>query len=500
MTINLQFILKLIGIHSMSDLHYLTAAQIAQKIRDKEISCLEILELYFERIKKYNPSLNAIILMDESGAKSRAIDADKALSSGEVWGPLHGVPMTIKESFDVKGQPSTWGIPAYKDNMAKDDSLAVKRMKKAGVTLFGKTNVPFSLSDWQSFNELYGTTNNPWDLSLSPGGSSGGSAAALTSGMTGIETGSDIGASIRNPAHYCGVFGHKPTMGILPTNGHSLPGNNVPIDISVIGPLARGAEDLRIATLAMAGVTGKDTTGLTLKLPKTEKKNLNDFKVGVLLNDPNCIQDSELTDQLHSAINQLSNLGLNVNDKIKPVNDTKRSHLVYLMLLRAATSSRLTSEVINEHRERAIKSEPDDYSYKTIVDRAVTMSHREWLVWNNERELIRREWESFFEEYDLLLTPVAASTAFPHDQEGDRADRTIPINNGEESTVDQLFWAGLPSLVYLPASVAPVGFTQSGLPCGIQIIGPHMKDLTTIQFAKLIETHLGGFVPPKGYV
>ena len=155
----------------MSDLHYLTAAQIAQSIRDKEISCLEILELYFERIKKYNPSLNAIILMDEPGARSRAIEADKALSRGEVWGPLHGVPMTIKESFDVKGQPSTWGIPQYKDNIASDDSLAVKRMKKAGVTLFGKTNVPFSLSDWQSFNEIYGTTNNPWDLSRSPGGS-----------------------------------------------------------------------------------------------------------------------------------------------------------------------------------------------------------------------------------------------------------------------------------------------------------------------------------------
>ena len=170
------------------------------------------------------------------------------------------------------------------------------------------------------------------------------------------------------------------------------------------------------------------------------------------------------------------------------------------MLLRAATSSRLTSEVLNEHKDRAIKSEPDDYSYKTIVDRAVTMSHREWLVWNEERELMRRQWELFFEEYDLLLTPVAASAAFPHDQAGDRADRTIPINDEEESTVDQLFWAGLPSLVYLPASVAPVGFTKSGLPCGIQIIGPHMQDLTTIQFAKLIETHLGGFISPKGYI
>jgi amidase len=151
----------------------------------------------------------------------RAREADTALARGAVWGPLHGVPMTIKESFNVAGTPTTWGVPDHKDNITTEDALSVTRMKAAGVTLFGKTNVPLLLADWQSFNKIYGTTNNPWDVTRSPGGSSGGSAAALAAGLTGIDTGSDIGASIRNPAHYCGVFGHKPTYGILPPTGQS---------------------------------------------------------------------------------------------------------------------------------------------------------------------------------------------------------------------------------------------------------------------------------------
>ena len=483
----------------MSDLHYSTATELAEKIKNKQLGCLEILELYLSRIEKFNDTLNAIIILDKEGARSRAIEADEALAKGELWGPFHGVPMSIKESFDVAGQPSTFGVPAYKDNIANDDCLAVKRMKAAGVTLFGKTNVPFMLSDWQSFNEIYGTTNNPWDVTRTPGGSSGGSAAALAAGMTGIDAGSDIGASIRNPAHYCGVFGHKPTMGILPKVGHALPGNDVASDISVIGPLARGADDLRVATLTMAGVTGRDQAGLSLNLPAPHKKEISDFKVGVLLEDACCVQDSELTDQLQVAIDKLNALGVKVDDKVKPLASTKRANLVYLMLLRAATGERLSKELLEEHRARAIKSDPEDFSYKTIVDRAVSMSHHEWLSWNNERELLQREWQKFFEDYDLLLTPVAASAAFPHDQTGDRADRTIPINYGQEPTVDQLFWAGLPGVVYLPATSAPVGLTRSGLPCGLQIIGPHMQDLTTIHFAKLIENHLGGFIAPEGY-
>ncbi len=483
----------------MTELHYQTAAALAARIRAGDVGCLELLELFLERTARHNPALNAIIVLQEEEARIRARAADAALAKGEVWGPLHGVPMTIKESFDVTGTPSTWGVIEYRDNIAERDAVAVTRMKAAGVTLFGKTNVPFMLSDWQSFNAIYGTTNNPWDHGRTPGGSSGGSAAALAAGMTGIETGSDIGASIRNPAHYCGLFGHKPTFGILPSTGQALPGSHVPPDIAVIGPLARGADDLEIATLAMAGPERSDRDGWSLTLPAPQKRRLEDFRVGVMLQNPNCTQDNELTDQLQGLVDRLAVAGVQVTDNACPVRDTKHAHLVYLMLLRAATGARLPADVIAEHRGRAQASDSEDLSYTTVVDRAVSMSHQDWQAWNGERMLLCREWARFFEDYDLLLLPTAASAAFPHDQDGDRADRVIPVNSKGEPTVDQLFWAGFPGVVFLPGTVAPAGLTRSGLPCGIQIVGPHLADLTTIHFARLIERECGGFVPPPGY-
>ncbi len=480
----------------MTDLHYLTAVELAARIRRREVGCLEALEHFLARTARHNPALNAIVVLREEEARARAREADAALARGEAWGPLHGVPMTIKESFDIAGTPSTWGVPEHADNIAEADATAVRRMKKAGAVLFGKTNVPLMLSDWQSFNDIYGATNNPWDLARTPGGSSGGSAAALAAGMTGIEAGSDIGASIRNPAHYCGVFGHKPTYGLLPMTGHALPGSAAPADISAIGPLARGAGDLEAATLAMAGPEG--AAGAVVP-PPAAKAELRDFRVAVMLDSPVCAQDGELTDCLQAAVDRLAAAGLRVDDRARPVKDPARAHLVYLMLLRAATGARLAPDALAEHRARAEAGDPDDTAYKAVVDRAVTMSHRDWLAWNDERALLRREWAAFFEEYDLLLTPVAASAAFPHDREGDRADRTIPVNGKPESTLDQLFWAGFPGVVYLPATAAPAGFARSGLPCGLQIIGPRLADLTTIGFARAMEREIGGFVPPPGY-
>ncbi|SVB67716.1 uncharacterized protein METZ01_LOCUS220570, partial [marine metagenome] len=207
----------------MTELHFASAIELAEKIKLREISAVELLDHFLDRVEKFNPMLNAIIWMDVDSARARARSADDALAKGEDWGPLHGVPMTVKEAFNLAGSPTTWGKPEMKDNIPKSNSVVVDRFLSAGAIIFGKTNVPIDLADWQSFNEFYGTTNNPWDIKLTPGGSSGGSAAALAAGMTGLEAGSDIGASIRNPAHYCGVFGHKPTLGIVPGDGHALP-------------------------------------------------------------------------------------------------------------------------------------------------------------------------------------------------------------------------------------------------------------------------------------
>ncbi|MGB1007648.1 MAG: amidase family protein, partial [Thalassobaculaceae bacterium] len=219
----------------MTELWFDSAVSLAAKIKAREISARELLDIYLARADQYHGALNAIIWRDDVAARARADAADAALAAGEDWGPLHGVPMTVKEAYDWAGSPSTWGDPVFKGNVAAEDSLAVARLKNAGAVIFGKTNVPRHLADWQSFNAIYGTTNNPWDVTRVPGGSSGGSAAALAAGLTALEAGSDIGASIRNPAHYCGVYGHKPTFNILRSRGVLWPGELAEVDLCVIG-------------------------------------------------------------------------------------------------------------------------------------------------------------------------------------------------------------------------------------------------------------------------
>ena len=218
------------------DTAFQSAASLAAGLRERRIGCLELLDHFIARVERFNPDLNAIVVFDFERARERAREADAALARGETWGPLHGLPMTVKDSYDVAGLPTTWGVPELRDNIATSNAVAVDRLLAAGAVIFGKTNIPFNLADFQSYNDIYGTTNNPWDLALVPGGSSGGAAAALAAGLTGLEAGSDIGGSIRNPAHYCGVYGHKPTWGVLPLRGHAKPGVLAPTDISVVGP------------------------------------------------------------------------------------------------------------------------------------------------------------------------------------------------------------------------------------------------------------------------
>jgi len=239
---------------------FLSAKRQAALVRKGAIGARELLEHYIARIERLDGRLNAVVVRDFERARKRAAALDRDRAKGVV-GRLQGVPMTIKESFDIAGLPTTWGNPALKGHRAKADSVTVARYAAAGAVLFGKTNVPLNLADWQSFNAVYGTTGNPWDLLRVPGGSSGGSAAALAAGLTGMETGSDIGASIRNPAHYCGVFGHKPTYGICPQAGHMIFDNVDELDMAVVGPLARSAEDLAIGLDIMAGWDGSEGLG-----------------------------------------------------------------------------------------------------------------------------------------------------------------------------------------------------------------------------------------------
>jgi len=352
------------------------------------------------------------------------------------------------------------------------------------------------LADWQSFNAVYGTTNNPWDLSRAPGGSSGGSAAALAAGLTGIEAGSDIGSSIRNPAHYCGVFGHKPTYDLVTYAGHAMPGVVASPDISVVGPLARSAADLEVALDIMAGPDPADGGATRAALPKCEKTSLKQFRIAVKLSDPNSEVDHDYADKLQGFVDALAKAGARVRDA-EPAIDTPRLHDVYVRLLRAATSSRTSDAEIAAWKKAIADGAKEPYLHQMVA--GVTMGHREWLKLNNERHQMRLAFNAFFEDYDVLICPVAASAAQPHDQEGERWRRKITINNKRVPTTDQLFWAGYSGLVYLPSTVGPIGLTGSGLPVGYQAIAAQGKDRTSLAFARLVERELGGFVPPPGY-
>jgi amidase len=483
----------------MLDIPFRSAKQLAADIRKKKIGCLELLDLYLARVEKYDGALNAVVVRDFDRARTRARAADRALARRQVWGPLHGVPMTIKESYDVAGLPTTWGVPAYAKNVATKNAVPVDRLLGAGVVLFGKTNVPLFLADWQSYNAIYGTTNNPWDVTRAPGGSSGGSGAALAAGLTGLEAGSDIGSSIRNPAHFCGVYGHKPSWGIVPRTGQALPWQTAAVDIDVVGPLARSADDLAVALSIMAGPDEIEAAGWQLRLTPPRQKRLRDFKVALMLDAPGVAVDREVQDRLQALGDFLGRQKVKVDERARPAIDTGEAFAVYTRLLRAATSDRQSDADFEQNMAIARGLAVSDQSYYARAMRAAVLSHRDWLAANETRHRMRRAWAEFFTQYDLLLCPVAGTAAFPHDQKGERHERTLVVNGKRVPVTDHLFWAGYSGAFFLPATAAPCGFTPGGLPVGVQIVGPQYGDLKTLAFARLLEREFQAFVPPPGY-
>ena len=474
------------------------AVELARLVRERKVGALELLDAHLARVDRLNPRINAVVVQRADEARRIARERDAQSAKGGEFGPLHGVPMTVKESFDIPGLPTTWGFPEQRGNIAERPALAVERLERAGAVIFGKTNVPVALADWQSFNPVYGTTSNPWNVERGPGGSSGGSAAALAAGLTGLELGSDIGGSIRGPAHFCGVYGHKPTYDVAPGDGQALPGKYAPTDITVIGPLARSARDLEVALEVIAGPNARDARGYRLALPREERTKLSDFRVAVMLTAPSAEVDGALQGEIEKLGRWLEGEGVRVDWRAVPTDPTA-AHEAYIMLLRAATAGRLTEEQLTKLARERQSLDPSRSDYHAWMLRGVTMSHWEWLRWDNERHRIRREWERFFEAYDLLLCPAAATTAFPHNHEGERWERMVRVNGADQPSTTQMLWAGYSGMVFLPSTVAPIGRADDGLPVGVQIVGPQYGDVSCIRFAQLIERAYGGFVPPPGF-
>lgn len=477
---------------------YLPAHEMARLLRRQQISATELLGLVQARITRYNGAVNAVVVHDTERAAVRARAADAALAKGECWGPLHGVPITVKESFAVAGLPTTFGFSAHANNIATQDAVTVQRLKASGAVLLGKTNVPVSLADWQSFNPVYGTTHNPWDLSRTPGGSSGGSAAALAAGFSALELGSDIGASIRNPAHYCGVWGHKPSWGVVPLAGHELSPGPAPdaFDIAAAGPLARSATDLALAMDILAHPLSLHTA--MGRLPcQWQDRGLapRRMRVAMLFNDA----QAEVDDSVQAALRQLADWlrgqGVDLSEDVRPA-DSAEANEVYTLLLRAATGSHYDDASYAQAQAVAATLQPGDHSYRARHYRGSTFTHRDWVQVNERRATLQAQWATYFERYDLLICPVATTPAFTQNQQGQRWDRMIPVNGQSQPSTDALFWAGYPGIVGLPATAVPIGQSDQGLPIGAQLIGPAFSDPASLRFAQWLEREYRGFVAP----
>jgi amidase len=482
---------------SSGELAFSSAADLARLIQQKQISSFELTQYYIERIQRFDEALNAVVVRDFERALDRARLSDESLARGNRLGSLHGVPMTIKESFDVSGLPTTWGVPAQRNNIVQDDATVVEHLKAAGAHFMGKTNVPLNLADWQSYNDIYGTTNNPWDTERSPGGSSGGAAAALAAGLTGLEFGSDIGGSIRNPSHFCGVYGHKPTYGIVPTFGHNPPGVVAAPDLNVVGPMGRSAEDLELALDVVAGPDQFRSSGWKLALPQPRARTLRDLRVAIWPKEDSVPTSGEISDRVQEVGEVLARAGAVVSDVARPEIPPTDIYRTYLSLLGSASLANLPDEYYSLTQGWAAELDTNDESPLAVLTRARVLDHRSWSDHNEARTNYRLRWRTFFNDWDIVICPISATTAFEHDHRP-KLERVLAVDTVETTYYEQFFWISLATVAYLPSTAFPSGLSADGLPIGLQIVGPEYGDRTTIEVARLIAQELGGFrAPPR---
>ena len=482
-----------------SGLDFASALDAARAIRSGQVSSVELTTRMLNRIQQHNGKLNAVVALAPD-AVDRARAADEARARGDWWGPLHGVPCTIKDTFEVAGVTTTAGSPALRNHVPTRDAAVAARLRAAGMVVLGKTNVPLFAADWQTFNAVYGQTNNPWDVTRTPGGSTGGGAAALAAGLTYLEPGSDLGGSIRIPAHFCGVYGHKPSLDVVPMRGHIPPPPGIsaspPSTLPVAGPLARSAADLRAALEVLGGPDGDEARAWRWSLAPARGARLADYRIGYVLDDPRAPVSPEVGDALAATIEALRRAGAQLTEGWPPGVNPEEQFDAYYTLLMARYTPPVREEQLAGFRQLA--ASPDG-SYLARYARAVTASDAYMQTVETRRRVARAVWQAYFRTHDAFLLPTALVPAFPHDQAGTALMRVLATPRGDRPYLDLCFWISFASLAGLPATTAPVGFTRGGLPVGIQIIGPYLEDATPIDLAGRLADVIGGFRPPPGF-
>jgi amidase len=473
-----------------------SADELTTALTAGEVTSAELVEEAIARIERDDKAINAICVPDFDRARAAARAADQARARGEVR-PLLGIPVTVKECYNVVGLPTTWGMPQYRDHFPAEDAVQVSRLRAAGAVVLGKTNVPLGLQDIQSFNDIYGTTNNPWDHDRTSGGSSGGSAAALAAGFGALSIGSDLAGSLRTPAHFCGVYAHKPTLGLVASRGMvppDAPALPVDLDLAVVGPMARTARDLALLLDVMAGPDPL-TRGVAhrLALPPARHERLGDFRVLVLEDHPLIPTGSAVRAGVRRVADALADAGARVEPRSPLLPDLADAATLYTQLQFSGSVARFPVEAYEQLRVRAAGLDPDDRSLDAARLRGMVLSHRDWLAVDGRRELHRHGWRQLFAEFDAVVCPITPTPAFPHDHDPDLLDRRLDIDGVEHPYFDQLVWAGVATMPGLPATAVPAGRSPEGLPVGVQLIGPLFEDRTPLRLAELLENEIGGF-------
>ena len=434
-----------------------SARAVIARIAAGDLSALEACNSAIERIESRDAAINAVVVRDFDRARASARACDDRLRSGERL-PLMGLPMTVKDTLDVAGLPSTWGVERWRDFRPSEDSVVVVRLKAAGAVILGKTNVPPMLADWQASNGVYGRTTHPLNASLGPGGSSGGSAAAVAAGMVALEVGSDIGGSIRVPAAICGVFGHKPSLGLIPTRGHQIPGSDGAADmLNVVGPLARTADDLQLALDILSGPAIDDPWSGRLEQKTCLLAGLSGCRMLVLDAHPSVDTDSTIRRAIGRLADRAKAVGASVTTSSPLLPDLETANQAYVALVRTIF-----------FRQRGLPAPIQTYDWFDALD---------------QRARVQRQWHRLFADFDVVVAPAFGTLAYPHVDPIDMQTSTLMIDGERTRYGRQLAWPGVATLPGLPATAVPVGQSDDGLPIGVQVIGAYLGDRTTISVA-----------------
>ncbi len=476
----------------MDDLLKRDATDQLSALKTRRVSAVELLKSALARHEQTHAELNAVVAVSVERALEHAKATDELRARGDTLGLLAGLPMTVKDTFDVVGLPASSGLKSLRQRQAQDAS-AVELAKRAGVIIWGKTNTPVMAADCQSFNGLYGVTNNPWDVQRTPGGSSGGAAAALAAGVTALEIGSDIAGSLRVPASYCGVYSHKPTWGLVKQHGHvpPQPGSWSERDLNVIGPMARSARDLRLLlSVLLSGV-------LAAKAPPAD---LKEAKIALWLDEPSFALDVETRGAIVGFAAELTAAGAEVTPIASPVHMPTLLG-AYRVLLGGIIGEDMPDATIwAKQRMRGLArwqiSRGGARASEAAMTLAYTATHREWMAADAVRARLRHEISDLFSRFDVILAPITPVVAFPHDHRPFAKRRLMTSDGQAIPYASMLTWISLASALHLPATAIPAGPASSGLPVGVQLIGPLNGDSKTLSLAQAIEENIRGFTPP----